>query len=285
MRKIKILATIAVALSMLVVSVMPAYATEADQFPLKGTFPYSMTTRESIDAKLAEGWVFTGDPYASVGTSVPFRNNAEWSQVNNYKSSTATGINAGKILISLAGLMSAPDSLTGSDLSTEEEAVKNEVIRYLDSYDWRNASEYERAAYTAKYVANRCVYRDAEGDSLPVNSSYSCLLKGVSLCDGFAATYHLLTRAVGLKSVHTGTVGHAWNYVMINGQWFKIDVSEISQDNEVYGNTGNKFEYLTIDYTVKKALESPATDTAQYLWVDMGTELNFDRTIPNQPTY
>jgi len=277
--------TIVTVVCLLAGSVFPAYAAENDPYPLKGTFPYTMTTRESIDAKLAAGWVFTGDPYANVGTAVPFRNNMEWSQVNNYKSSVATGINSAKILVALSGLTSSPDSITGSALTIEEEAVKNEVIKYLDSYDWRHATEYERAAYTAEYIAQRCIYQDAEGESLPVNSSYSCLIKGVSLCDGFAATYHLLTRAVGLKSVHTGTVGHAWNYVMIDNQWYKIDVSGISQDNEVYEKTGKKHDYLAIDGTVKKALETPATDTAQYLWVEMGTELEFDDTIPNQPTY
>ena len=275
MKKSKIFATIAVTVSMLAASVMPAYAAESDQYPLKGTFGYTMTTRESIDAKLADGWVFTGDPYANVGTAVPFRNNMEWSQVNNYKSSRGSGINSAKILITLAGLTPSPDSVTGSALTAEEEAVKNEVIKYLDSYDWRNASEYEKASYTAKYIASRCIYQDAEGDGLLTNSSYSCLTKGVSLCDGFAATYHLLTRAAGLKSVYTGTTGHAWNYVMIDSQWYKIDVSGIAQTTAS----------ISIQDGIDWNLKQPATDTAQYLWVEMGTELDFDHTIPNEPTY
>lgn len=257
---------------MMAVSVLPAYAEEADPYPLKGTFPYTEITRESVDKKIADGWVFSGDPYTNVGMCTPFINNAEWAQVNTYKSSVATGINSAKILISLAGLTSVPDSISGSALTVEEEAVRDQVIVYLNSYDWKNASDYEKAYYTAEYIADRCRYQNNDGDNLQANSIYSCLINGVSVCDGFAATYHLLTRAVGLKSIHTGSAGHAWNYVMIDNQWYYIDVSSVSQPTAS----------ISIQYLIQKYLKQPAADLTD-LWGE--ADLDFDSTIPNQPMY
>lgn len=266
---------IAVAMTMatLGMAAIPAYANE-EQYPLKGAFPYTLMTKEIVDKRKAEGWAFIGDPYAEVGTATPFQNNEEWAQVNNFKSSVATGINAGKILVTLAGLKPAPDSYSGAELTAEEEAVKNEVIKYLNSYDWKNASEYEKAYYTAEYIASRSKYVPSEGGLLN-NTSYSCLVEGQSMCDGFAQAYHLLTRAVGLKSVQTGYVGHTWNYVMIDGQWYEIDLTGIASETAS----------ISIQYMIDRFLKQPATDTDQYLWVEMGIESEFDSTLPDQPMY
>ena len=156
-------------------AVAPAYANEEEQYPLKGTFPYTLMTKEIVDKRLSEGWVFTGDPYADVGTATPFQNNEEWAQVNQFKNSATTGANSGRILLTLAGLKPSPDGGTySSELTAEEEAVKNEVIKYLNSYDWKNASEYEKAYYTAEYIASRCTYDYEFGNDN--NTSYSCLV-------------------------------------------------------------------------------------------------------------
>jgi len=255
-------------------AVAPAYANEEEQYPLKGTFPYTLMTKEIVDKRLAEGWVFTGDPYADVGTATPFTNNLEWSQVNTYKTHVM-GLNFPKILITLAGLKPAPDPYSGSELTAEEEAVKTEVIKYLNSYDWKNASEYEKAYYTAEYIASRCKYDDECNDN---NTAYSCLVKGKSRCDGFATAYHLLTRAVGLKSVYVSDIRlyHSWNYVMIDDQWYLIDLTDIQAypDDRIGGIISERY------------LGQPATDTDQYLWTEMGIELSEgDSTLPDQPMY
>lgn len=274
-KTVKQFAAAFMAIVSLTATAMPVYADESDQYPLKGTFPYTMMTKETVDRRLADGWVYVGDPYAEVGTAVPFSNNAEWVQVNQFRSSVATGINSSKILITLAGLTPSPDSYSGSVLTPEEEAVKNEVIKYLDSYDWKHASEYEKAAYTAEYIASRCrSEKNVSGDSLYINSSYSCLINGESMCDGFAQTYHLLTRAAGLKSVQAGTLSHAWNYVMIDQQWYEMDVSIVASPLK-----SSRQEYI------ERYLERIPTDVTQYLWMEAGVDFDLDSTLADQPSY
>lgn len=279
MKKRKLIAAAITVMTMLATAVMPAYATETtNPYPLQGTFPYTIITRENVDARLTDGWVFTGDPYANVGTAIPFTNNTEWAQVNDFKSSVTTGINSGKILITLAGLTSTPDAYSGSALTVEEEAVKNEVIKYLGSYDWKNASDYEKAAYTAEYIATRCTYGAGTGDSWHSNNVYSCLIEGISLCDGYTQTYHLLTRAAGLKSVNVSdrALNHAWNYVMIDGVWYEMDITSVASHN---------LNLESHQRRIKEYLAQPATNTSQYIWAEKGLEMDFDSTIPSQPVY
>jgi len=255
----------------------PVLAEESNQYPLKGTFPYMMMTEDIVNKRLAEGWVYAGDPYAEVGTAVPFTNNAEWVQVNQFKSSNTNGINSAKILLTLAGVVPTPDSVTGSILTFEEELVREEVIKYLNSYEWKYASEYEKAFYTAEYIANRCVYNNVEGDGVQTNSSYSCLVNGYSVCDGFAATYHLLTRAVGLKSIYGQpdvNWKHAINYVMVDGQWYDIDVSSIAQPKMSD----------TVQMQIQRYLQEPTLNTS-YIWTERGEELEYDSTLPKEPIY
>lgn len=270
-KKIKQIIAAGMAVIAVTAGSLPAHAEEVDQYPLRGSFPYTLNTKESIDAKLADGWVFSGDPYETVGTAVPFRNNSEWAQINTFKFSV-TNLNPGKILITLAGLTPIQDSLTGSKLTPEEEAVKNEVIKYLNSYDWRNASDYKKAAYTAEYIVNRCEYKNIEGSGLLTNSSYSCLINGFAVCDGFAQTYHLLTRAVGLKSVEISQDFHAFNYVNIDGVWRKIDVSSVAN-------------YIDKTGRINEFLSKKADDTSINLWNENGVEFEPDSTIPSQPKY
>lgn len=273
MKKRNLLITAITVVSMLAATIMPVYATEADLYPLKGTFPYTQMTREIIDNRLNAGWAVGSNPYAEVGMVIPFTNNAEWAQANSFRSSVASDINAGKILITLAGLSPTPDSYSGSELTAEEETVKQEVIKYLNSYNWKQASDYEKAAYTAEYIASRCTYlKDDSGDGANRNNIYSCLVNGVSMCDGFTQTYHLLTRAVGLKSVQVSNVVHAWNYVSLDNQWYKIDMTLIGSSADYQSRT-------------RECLLEPAKDAATYVWAVSGMELDFDPTLPKEPMY
>lgn len=52
--------------------------------------------------------------------------------------------------------------------------------------------------------------------------------KGYAVCDGFSKSYALLCGILGLPCIRsygfppTGNVGHAWNYVKLNGEWYLV---------------------------------------------------------------
>lgn len=225
-----------------------------DEFPLRGTVGYQ--------------------PGLEAGSAVLFRNNPEYAQINTFK---LMFINNNKVLIYLAGLQPGGDPMTA-----EEMAVANAVREFVNSFDWKNASDYEKAAYAAEYLANKCTYIDADlADGMNVNSSYSALVKGASMCDGFADAYHVLTRAVGLKSVHVWNYTHAWNYVMIDGVWYRMDTSDVSQMGR------STWKPSSIEKEAAEYLKEPVPeeDINTYLWVEKGLELQFDPEGPSQPLY
>ena len=270
----KVIITLLAAVCLLFGSPAWAYGNTEEEYPLKGTFPYTMITKESIDKKLEDGWVFTSDPYVSVGECYSFTNNKEWSQVNAFRGHPYE-LSYDRILMTLAGLKPIPNPFYGSELNELELAVKDEIISYLNSYDWKNASDYEKAAYTAQYINARCQYKEVIGSGAEHNSAYSALVKGYAECGGFAQTYHVLTRAAGLKSVHVTNLKtyHDFNYVKTDGVWREIDISHITS-------------FTSQTAAIHKFLSQEPKTKGEYLWERKpDSDFCFDPTISDQPLY
>lgn len=63
---------------------------------------------------------------------------------------------------------------------------------------------------------------------------YGALIKGESVCEGYAKSYQYLLNAIGIPCViviGTGTnsqgqtENHSWNYVQLNNKWYAVDVT------------------------------------------------------------
>lgn len=230
---------------------------DVSQYPLLGKIPYSL----SID-----------------GSPVLFTNNLEYAQSNIFKSNREIRMRDANVLLYLAGLYD-------NELTEYEQAVVEKVREFLNSFDWQNASDYEKSEQAVRFIAERSHYDIINDDALLYNSSYSCLVKGVSACDGFAQSFHLLTRAVGVKSFYASTLSHSWNYAKINNTYYKVDVSGIAQDYQMDKQTNHQYENLSLDYNIQKSLGNPAEDADQYIWILNGTSLQFDPNVPSEPLF
>lgn len=110
----------------------------------------------------------------------------------------------------------------------EAHPVTEEIRRFLNSFDWKNASEYEKAYQAAKFMVDSGITYD--GDITSVNNDiYTCLVLKKSACKGLSDTYHTLAKSVGLNCVNLATTQHEWNNVMVDGEWKKIDMSVVVQ--------------------------------------------------------
>lgn len=235
-------------------SVAPPDLSDKDisQYPLLGKIPYSL----SID-----------------GSPVLFTNNLEYAQSNIFKSNREIRMRDANVLLYLAGLYD--DALT-----EYEQAVVEKVKEFLNSFDWQNATDYEKAEQAIRFIVERSHYDIINDDVLLYNSSYSCLVNGVSACDGLAQSFHLLTRAVGVKSFYASTLNHAWNYIKINDSYYEIDTSDLVQTYHYYNDNS-----LTFNSQIKKFLTTPADDADQYIWALNGVELQFNPNIPLEPLF
>ena len=105
------------------------------------------------------------------------------------------------------------------------------IVRdFLNSFDWKNADEMTKASKAAELVTNGTSY-----SYQPVPGYVSgVLLNKAGGCNHFAATYHLLTRLMGMDSLHVVLFGHEINYIKINGTWYEFDGSEHAMYHTTY---------------------------------------------------
>lgn len=116
-------------------------------------------------------------------------------------------------------------SIASSQLITREQAEEElKVIRdFLASYDWDNASDYDKAMYIGEFVAQA---QYGEGG----NDTYDNLVGRAGICGSFSGSFHILTRLVGMDSLvvedmYRG-VAHSWNMVKIEDLWYEYDGSQ-----------------------------------------------------------
>lgn len=140
-------------------------------------------------------------------------------------------------------------------------------------------SDLEKELALHDYLVFNTVY-DYENylaDTVPDESHepYGVLVKKVAVCDGFARTMQILLNMVGIENefVHgdsdgeKGWIGHAWNIVKIDGEYFHLDVTfdNIDKDNTKIENDSITHTYfnisdkqIAIDHRWEKALILPA---------------------------
>ena len=144
--------------------------------------------------------------------------------------------------------------------------------------------EIELAEEIYRYIAENVTYIPYENELGYYRGHlkpfmYDALVNKESHCDGFANALALLYAMAGFEQVEkqdTKTVGHTWNFVKIDGQWYNIDGtngSYIPQNSDTMG-AGLGFAFadeLQIANPDYKTLY-PLCTTAYYLNSDGYTE-------------
>nr|WP_255633313.1 transglutaminase domain-containing protein [Demequina sp. TTPB684] len=128
------------------------------------------------------------------------------------------------------------------------------------------AATYDRAAYDAINAGETTASSAQVAQS---QEAYGILVAGTAVCNGYAQAMHLLTEAAGLESVVVNgeassgftTGAHAWNKVLVDGQWLVVDATWDDADDARLGR-----DYLLLDPLDAKL----ATRTAGSEWVVEG---------------
>ena len=88
------------------------------------------------------------------------------------------------------------------------------------------ADDFEKALYVHDYLVANTVYstEDAQG-----GSAYGCLVSHTAYCEGYSRAFLLLMNRLGIRAgICTGTAkdaNHAWNYIMLGGDYYWVDVT------------------------------------------------------------
>lgn len=108
----------------------------------------------------------------------------------------------------------------------ETQQLLGEVKAFMNSFDWRNASDLEKATRICErihqadydYDAANEAYETGWSDSLSYGA-YGCLVKGKAVCQGYTEAAILLGKVVGITTFEMGDVGHTYPLFFVDGVW------------------------------------------------------------------
>lgn len=112
----------------------------------------------------------------------------------------------------------------------EVQQVLNEIRSFLNSFDFKNASDLEKAQKAVSYISQASYDYGTYQSALSGNNGYSdnwqsasiygCLVNKKCVCGGYSDAFHTLVRMVGLPCVTESNSTHQWDYVRIDGEWW-----------------------------------------------------------------
>lgn len=116
-----------------------------------------------------------------------------------------------------------------SYLMTPEQAnyVDMNVQDILASIVNSSMSDVEKVKAVNDYIVTHTVYTK-ETQASP-HSAYTILAERGGVCQGYALLAHAMLQKLGIETQYivgyVGDVGHAWNLVKLDGQWYHLDTT------------------------------------------------------------
>ena len=102
---------------------------------------------------------------------------------------------------------------------TALEQVINGILAQVDP-DW---SDLEKALFLHDYLATHAQY----DETLQIRDAYTILVEGTGVCQAYTLAYRLLLNRVNITSgtVTSTSLNHIWNILLIDGNWYHVDVT------------------------------------------------------------
>jgi glucan-binding YG repeat protein len=106
-------------------------------------------------------------------------------------------------------------------------AMQVKLDQLVDQANTLCQTDLEKVFYVHEWLVQNIAY-DREHLSDNVQDDHNlrgALLDGTAVCDGYAKTYALTLRKLGITGVLVTSkdIGHAWNMVELDGNWYQVD--------------------------------------------------------------
>ena len=152
----------------------------------------------------------------------------------------------------------------GFRYSSMQSVVAMIMIEYeegLDDAKWRSGanaalasvrpgmSDLEKIITLHDYLAVNCEYDkenlDLGADKVPnkSHSTYGVFADGTAVCDGYALAYKYLLNQQGIECymVTSTAMAHAWNMVVLDGEYYQVDVTWDDPTWDRVGGAGHNY--------------------------------------------
>ena len=110
--------------------------------------------------------------------------------------------------------------------AAQEAQVDQRIPQLVAELGLHGMSDYDKLRTIHDYLVNHITYH--QDGTYTSHSAYSALIRGYSVCQGYAGLFQRLCREVGIPCRYiTGYAGeaHAWNIVYLDGYWYNVDVT------------------------------------------------------------
>ena len=133
-----------------------------------------------------------------------------------------------------------------SDVESAVKEHENRINAIVQEARKQSQSVKDQVIYVNNAIIEGTAYTSATGSNEYVRTSYGALVKGESLCEGYARAVKVVLDAMGIRSVlvqgnYRAPDGsdnlHMWNYVQIDGKWYGLDATANDGMKDSAGST------------------------------------------------
>lgn len=134
-----------------------------------------------------------------------------------------------------------------SDVIIAEAQIEEELNNIIDGL---SGNTYNKVKQVHDYLIDNVTY-DSDSNLDMSHSIYGALINNLAVCDGYAKAYKYILDNIGISCVEVCGVAqnsngeienHAWNDVLIGGNWYAVDVTW--DDPIIVGGRGTLTEEL-----------------------------------------
>lgn len=116
----------------------------------------------------------------------------------------------------------------------EVAALERVTREFLDSFDWRNATDEEKAVRIVKRI-NQAEYDHSDNrETNKSNLTYGCLVNGTAQCGGYVNAACYLGFCVNLPVSGHGVGNHMYSLFRVNGVWLSNDSATKDSTFKIY---------------------------------------------------
>ena len=115
-----------------------------------------------------------------------------------------------------------------SFLTDEEKLAYDKLLVIAEELNLSGLSEIDAIQAVHDYLVLNTVYDSAaaaSGSGGTAHSAEGLLLNGQAVCSGYASTFKLLMTLKGIPCEYVQNDDHAWNLVLLDNEWYHIDVT------------------------------------------------------------
>lgn len=174
---------------------------------------------------------------------------------DSFISSLKYGVNGSVLTVTVSYRFSKEEFDSRRDKAGKALDKARQIVSGLIGHE---IPDYDKEKLLHDYIISNARY-DTENyasGTLPEDSytAYGCLFKGIAVCQGYSEAMKLLCdlsgvecRVISGETSESGAwMGHAWNLVRVDGDWYHLDVTF---DDPVMGSGENMLTYQYFNLT------------------------------------